>query len=96
MEAKALSVCSNFATKSFTKVHPSLQEIVEEFPQLDNVAYGSSTDNGTTIPLVDAVCEGHIDSVLKLLCTGIDLNAADLCGATPLNWAVRKGNIEMV
>ena len=73
-----------------------MQEIVEELPQLDNVAHGSSTNNETTIPLVDAVCEGHIDSVLKLFSTGINVNAADLCGATPLNWAVRKGNIEMV
>jgi ankyrin repeat protein len=96
METKVLSVCKQFCNKSFTTFHPSLQEIVEEFPQLDDIAYASSTDNETTISLVDAVYEGHVDSVLKLLRTGIDVNAADLCGVTPLNWAVRKGNIEMV
>jgi ankyrin repeat protein len=42
-----------------------------------------------------AVCRDNIELAKLLIKAGIDVNAKNFVGNTPLHWAVQKDNIEM-
>jgi ankyrin repeat protein len=64
---------------------------------LDTVEYGADDDGKEAKDSLHAAAEeGNIDTVKSLLEQGMDINARNASGETPLNRAAAKGNVDVV
>jgi ankyrin repeat protein len=50
---------------------------------------------GTSLPLIDAVKAGNVESVRALIKQRVDVNAASPDGTTALHWAVKSNSREL-
>lgn len=87
-----LSGCNNPPVNSAARVVAPTQapacNILRNYTQQDRATFGP--------PLSYAATAGDLNSAECLLRTGVDANAADPVGMTPLVAAIKKGNSEMV
>jgi hypothetical protein len=72
---------------------------IYSFKQLDIAAYlnkmGTSVNQETKSPLIDAVVAGDAQKVNHLLQTGIDVNTQDLEGWTALHWSTKASDVQI-
>ena len=54
------------------------------------------TDKAPAISIHDAAMTGNIEAVKRDLAAGVDVNAKDKYGWTPLHWAAREGHKKIV
>ncbi len=66
------------------------------FKAFEKTSFWSETVSGVegTTPLMIAASENDVDTILKLVTEGIDVNEEDVEGSTALHWAVYNGNID--